>query len=110
MSSSRMARFARQLLLWCVRVGLLVPSLATAIPPPPARPELVLDLRSDGGARVIEDEVGRIRRCPCPSRQCRGQLLVSLVDRERLLVLDVEAPSRSALGFRCGARAGWPSL
>ncbi len=87
-------RFARRLLLWCAGVGLLVPTLATAIPPPPARPELVLDLHAGGDARGIEDEVRAYQAVPVSFRaNAADELLVWLVDSERLLVLDVEAPS-----------------
>jgi hypothetical protein len=87
-------RFARWLLLWCAGVGLLVPTLAPAIPPPPARSELVLDLHADGGTRVIEDEVRAYQAVSLTFHANAGdELLVWLADSERLLVLDVEAPS-----------------
>jgi hypothetical protein len=73
---------------------LLVPTLATAIPPPPARPEQVLDLHADGGTRVIEGEVRAYQAVPLSFHaNAADELLVSLADSERLLVLDVEAPS-----------------
>ena len=93
-SSGGPGRFACRLLLWCAGVGLLVPTLATAIPPPPARPELVLDLHVDGGTRVIEDEVRAYQAVPLSFHaNAADELLVWLVDSERLLLLDVEAPS-----------------
>ena len=94
MSGGGRGSFARRLLLWCAGVGLLAPTLATAIPPPVARPELALYLHADGGIRVIDDEVRAYQAVPLSFHaDAADELLVWLVDSERLLALDVEAPS-----------------
>jgi hypothetical protein len=55
---------------------------------------LVLDLHADGGTRVIEDEVRAYQAVPLSFHaNAADELLVWLVDSERLLVLDVESPS-----------------
>lgn len=94
MRGSGQRRFVCRLLLWCAGLGLLGPTLATAIPPPLARPPLVLDLHADGGTRTIEDEVRAYQAVPVSFHaNAADELLVWLADGERLLVLDVESPS-----------------
>ena len=92
-------------LLLCAAAGLWDAAPASAIPPPPPRPQVVLDLRPDGSERIVEDEVRAYQYVPLSFHARAGdELLLSMATGEHPLVLDLEAPS--GLRWIVGASPG----
>ena len=84
-----------------MRRGLLVATLAfatavpaTAVPPPPPRAELSVELVPNGPEQVVRDTVRAYQPVPVSfAAQAGDRLLLRLKDAERVLVLQVDAPS-----------------
>lgn len=78
---------------------------AGAVPPPPPRPDLRLDLVRDGPEQVVRDTVRAYQPVPVAvAAQAGERLLLRLTDRDRLLVLQIDAPS--GLPWITGAQPG----
>ena len=66
---------------------------AQAVPPPPARAELLLELEPNGQESRVLDTVRAYQPVPMSfAVQAGDRLLLSLKDTERLLVLQVDVP------------------
>lgn len=67
---------------------------AWAVPPPPDREDLVLDLQGNGPEQVVRDTVRAYQSVPVSFHAQTGdRLLLRLVDGEQVLVLGMEGPS-----------------
>ena len=78
---------------------------ASAVPPPTARPDVVVELTPGGPEQVVRDTVRAYQPVPVTFRaQAGDRLLLRLVDGEGVLVLGTEAPS-GLIGMH-GARPG----
>lgn len=67
---------------------------AWAVPPPPDREDLVLDLQGNGPEQVVRDTVRAYQSVPVSFHAKTGdRLLLRLVDGEQVLVLGMEGPS-----------------
>jgi len=81
--------------------GLLVATLAlatavpaAALPPPPPRAEVSIELAPNGPEQVLRDTVRAYQPVPLSFAAMAGdRLLLRLKDAERVLVLQVDAPS-----------------
>jgi hypothetical protein len=68
---------------------------ARAVPPPPPRADLTVDLVPNGPERRVLDTVRAYQPVPVSfAAQAGDRLLLSLKDSERVLVLQLDAPSR----------------
>lgn len=84
-----------------MRRGLLVATLAfatavpaTAVPPPPPRTELSVELAPNGPEQMVRDTVRAYQPLPMSFAAMAGdRLLLRLKDAERVLVLQLDAPS-----------------
>jgi len=75
-------------------VVLAVSTPAWAVPPPPAREDLVLDLQGNGPELVVRDTVRAYQAVPVSFHAQAGDLLLlRLIDSSQVLVLGMEAPS-----------------
>jgi hypothetical protein len=67
---------------------------AWAVPPPPAREDLGIDLQVNGPEQVVRDTVRAYQAVPVSFHaQAGDRLLLRLVDSAQVLVLGMEAPS-----------------
>jgi hypothetical protein len=86
-------------------LGLAAVQPASAVPPPPARPDVVIDLTPDGPEQWVRDTVRAYQAVPVAfTAQAGDRLLLRLADGDGALVLGTEAPSGLA-GVQ-GARPG----
>ena len=84
-----------------MRRGLLVATLAlataipaTALPPPPPRTELSVELAPNGPEQMVRDTLRAYQPLPMSFAAVAGdRLLLRLKDAERVLVLQLDAPS-----------------
>jgi hypothetical protein len=84
-----------------LRHGLLVATLAlatafpaSALPPPPPRAEVSIELSPNGPEQVLRDTVRAYQAVPLSFAAMAGdRLLLRLKDAERVLVLQLDAPS-----------------
>ncbi len=68
--------------------------LAWAVPPPTARPDVVVVLTSDGAEQVVRDTVRAYQPVPVAfSARAGDRLLLRLVDADGVLALAIESPS-----------------
>ena len=67
---------------------------ASAVPPPTARPDVVIELTPGAPEQVVRDSVRAYQPVPVSfAAQAGDRLLLRLKDAERVLVLQVDAPS-----------------
>jgi hypothetical protein len=91
------------LLVAAIALGAVPP--ASAVPPPTARPDVVIELTPGGPEQVLRDTVRAYQLVPVTFfAQAGDRLLLRLVDGEGVLVLGTEAPS-GLIGLQ-GARPG----
>jgi len=77
-----------------VACTLVSPAPAWAVPPPPPRAERLLELVPNGQEQWVLDTVRAYQPVPVSfSAQAGDRLLLRLKDAERVLVLQVDAPS-----------------
>lgn len=78
---------------------------AWAVPPPPPRSDVLVDLQADGHELTLRDTVRAYQSVPVAFRaQAGDRLLLRLIDSQRVLVLGLEGPSGRI--WMTGARPG----
>lgn len=91
--------------LWVAATALVAVTPASGVPPPTARPDVVVDLQADGPELVVRDIVRAYQSAPVAFHaQAGDRLLLRLDDSPRVLVLGIEAPSGQL--WMTGARPG----
>ena len=82
----------RRLLVATLALATAVP--AAALPPPPPRAEVAVELAPNGPEHVLRDTVRAYQPVPLSFAAMAGdRLLLRLKDAERVLVLQLDAPS-----------------
>jgi len=80
--------------LMIVACAFVSPATTWAVPPPPPRAERLLELVPNGQEQWVRDTVLAYQPAPVSfAAQAGDRLLLRLKDAERVLVLQVEAPS-----------------
>jgi hypothetical protein len=78
---------------------------AWAVPPPPPRTDVLIDLQADGNELMLRDVVRAYQPVPVAFHaQAGDRLLLRLIDSQSVLVLGLEGPSGRI--WMTGARPG----